>query len=156
LWRNWWNEDWQVKPKYSEKTCPSTTLSTTNPTSLDPVLNPGHLGGKPATNRCNLSRDLSRCCDGLPAGRPGFDSQWVQHFCFLHHVQIGCGVYTASYRMSIGGCFPENKVNRGVRLTPHLYLVLRSRMVELYLYSPTRLHGLVLNYCGTGTTLPLT
>jgi hypothetical protein len=26
-----WNENWQGKPKYSEKTCPSTTLSTTNP-----------------------------------------------------------------------------------------------------------------------------
>jgi hypothetical protein len=32
LWSNWWNEDWQGKPKYSEKTCPSATLSTTNPT----------------------------------------------------------------------------------------------------------------------------
>jgi hypothetical protein len=32
LWSNWWNEDWQGKPKYLEKTCPSTTLSTTNPT----------------------------------------------------------------------------------------------------------------------------
>jgi hypothetical protein len=31
LWRNWWNEDWQGKPKYSEKTCFSATLSTTNP-----------------------------------------------------------------------------------------------------------------------------
>jgi hypothetical protein len=29
LWSNWWNEDWQGKPKYSEKTCPSATLSTT-------------------------------------------------------------------------------------------------------------------------------
>jgi hypothetical protein len=27
-----WNEDWQGKPKYSEETCPSATLSTTNPT----------------------------------------------------------------------------------------------------------------------------
>jgi hypothetical protein len=26
------DENWQGKPKYSEKTCPSTTLSTTNPT----------------------------------------------------------------------------------------------------------------------------
>jgi hypothetical protein len=50
LW-NWWNEDWQGKPKYSEKTCHSATLSTTNPTWLDPGLNPGRLGGKPATNR---------------------------------------------------------------------------------------------------------
>jgi hypothetical protein len=36
---------------YSEKTCPSATLSTTNPTSLDPVLNPGRRGGEPATIR---------------------------------------------------------------------------------------------------------
>jgi hypothetical protein len=32
LWSSWWNEGWQGKPKYSEKTCPSATLSTTNPT----------------------------------------------------------------------------------------------------------------------------
>jgi hypothetical protein len=31
-WRNWWNDDWQGKPKYSEETCPSATLSTTNST----------------------------------------------------------------------------------------------------------------------------
>jgi hypothetical protein len=29
--RNWWN-DWQGKPKYSEKTCPNAALSITNPT----------------------------------------------------------------------------------------------------------------------------
>jgi hypothetical protein len=51
LWRNWWNEEWQGKPKYSEKTYPSVTLSTTNPTWLDPGLNPGRRGGKPVTNR---------------------------------------------------------------------------------------------------------
>jgi hypothetical protein len=46
-----WNEDWQGKPKYSEKTCPSATFSTTNPTWRDPGSNPGRRGGKPATNR---------------------------------------------------------------------------------------------------------
>jgi hypothetical protein len=46
---NWWN-DWQGKPKYSEKTCPSAALSTTNPTCC-PDANPGRPGGKPATNR---------------------------------------------------------------------------------------------------------
>jgi hypothetical protein len=45
LWRNWWNEDWQGRPKYSAKTCPSAALSTTNPAWL------GRRGGKPATNR---------------------------------------------------------------------------------------------------------
>jgi hypothetical protein len=39
------------KPKYSEKTCSSATLSTTNPTWLDPGLNPGRRDRKPATNR---------------------------------------------------------------------------------------------------------
>jgi hypothetical protein len=51
LWSNWWNEDWQRKPKYSEKTCPSASLSTTNPTRIDQGSNPGSRGGKPATNR---------------------------------------------------------------------------------------------------------
>jgi hypothetical protein len=53
LWwrRIWWNEDWQGKPKYSEKTCPSATLATTNPTWSDPGLNPGRRSGKPVTNR---------------------------------------------------------------------------------------------------------
>jgi hypothetical protein len=45
-WRIWWNEDWQGKPKYSEKTRPSATLSTTNPTWLDPGSNPGRRSGK--------------------------------------------------------------------------------------------------------------
>jgi hypothetical protein len=36
LWSSRWNEKWQGKPKYSEKTCPISTLSTTNPTWLDP------------------------------------------------------------------------------------------------------------------------
>jgi hypothetical protein len=42
-----WNEDRQ----YSEKTCPSATLSTTNLTWPDPGLNPGRRGEKPPTNR---------------------------------------------------------------------------------------------------------
>jgi hypothetical protein len=46
-----WNDDCQGKPKYSEKTCPSATLSTTNTTWPDPGSNSGRRGGKPATNR---------------------------------------------------------------------------------------------------------
>jgi hypothetical protein len=65
LWRNWLNEDWQGKPKYSEKTCPSATLSTTDPTWLDLGLNPGRRGGKPATN-------------GLSYG-----AAWMQEYCDL-------------------------------------------------------------------------
>jgi hypothetical protein len=53
LWSSRWNEYWQGKPKYSEKTCPSSTLSTTNPTWPDMGSNPGRRAGKPATNRLN-------------------------------------------------------------------------------------------------------
>jgi hypothetical protein len=55
---NWWNEDWQGKPKYSEKTYPSATLSTTNHTWPDPGANPGRRGGKPATNRFSYGAAL--------------------------------------------------------------------------------------------------
>jgi hypothetical protein len=41
LWSNRWNEDWQGKPKYSKKTCPSATLFATNPTWPDSGSNPG-------------------------------------------------------------------------------------------------------------------
>jgi hypothetical protein len=46
-----WNENWQRKRKYLEKTCPSATLSTTNPTWPDSGSKTGRRGGKPATNR---------------------------------------------------------------------------------------------------------
>jgi hypothetical protein len=39
-WRNLWNDDWQGKPKYSEKTCTSVALSTTDPQML-PGCEPG-------------------------------------------------------------------------------------------------------------------
>jgi hypothetical protein len=52
------NEDWQGKPKYSEKTCPSATLSTTNPTWPDLGSNPGRRGGKLATNRLSYGAAL--------------------------------------------------------------------------------------------------
>jgi hypothetical protein len=57
LWRNWLNKSQQGKRKYSEKTCPSATLPTTNPTWPYPDSNTGRHGGKPATNR--LSYDTA-------------------------------------------------------------------------------------------------
>jgi hypothetical protein len=51
---NWQNDNWQGKPKYSEINCPSTTLSTINPTRPDVGSNPGRHDGKPATNRLSL------------------------------------------------------------------------------------------------------
>jgi hypothetical protein len=58
LWNNWWNANWQGKPKYLEKTRPSSTRSTTNPTWLDLGSNPGRRGGKPADNSLSYGTAL--------------------------------------------------------------------------------------------------
>jgi hypothetical protein len=57
LWSSRWNENWQGKPKYSEITCPSATLSTTNPTWTDLGSNTGRRGGNPVTNRLSYGHD---------------------------------------------------------------------------------------------------
>jgi hypothetical protein len=57
VWSSQWNENWQGIPKYSEKTCASVTLSTTNPTWPGLGSNTGLRSGKPATNR--LSYDAA-------------------------------------------------------------------------------------------------
>jgi hypothetical protein len=48
VWSSHWNENWQFKSKYFEKTCPIATLSM-NPTWPDLELNPGCHGGKLVT-----------------------------------------------------------------------------------------------------------
>jgi hypothetical protein len=53
VWRRWWNENWQGKPKYSEKACPATTLSTTNPKRHDLGSNTGCRSEKKGINRLN-------------------------------------------------------------------------------------------------------
>jgi hypothetical protein len=68
-WSSRWNENWQGKPTYSEKTCPNSTSSTTNPTWPDLGSNPGCRCGKPATNRlsfgtANLTTRWSRVVSG--------------------------------------------------------------------------------------------
>jgi hypothetical protein len=45
LWSSRWNENWQRKPKYSEKICRSDTSFTTNPTWPYLGSNPGRRGG---------------------------------------------------------------------------------------------------------------
>jgi hypothetical protein len=51
--------DGEAEPKYSEKTSPSTTLSTTNPTWPDLGSNPGRRGGKSETNRLSYGMAIS-------------------------------------------------------------------------------------------------
>jgi hypothetical protein len=99
LWRNWWNEDWQGKLKYSEKTCPSATLSTTNPTWLDPGLNPDRRGGKPATNRLSYGAASTKsklCYDRRSVGQSVFVSS--TNFVFLSDICRFVGVESPFWR----------------------------------------------------------
>ena len=52
------------------ETCPSATLSTTNPTWTDPGSNPGLRGGRPyaVAQLVEALRYITEC--------PGFDSRW--------------------------------------------------------------------------------
>jgi hypothetical protein len=85
LWSNWWNKDWQGKPKYSEKTCPSAILSTTNPTWPDPCANTGRRGGKSATNSLSYgAAPLHSCYMPCPSHPP-----WLDHSIYTwRRVQV--------------------------------------------------------------------
>jgi hypothetical protein len=81
-----WNETDRGKPKYSGKTCPSVTLSTTNPTWTDPGSNPGLRGERPATNRLSHGTaewSLTFKCFGLKFctqllfSHPSVWSKWI-------------------------------------------------------------------------------
>jgi hypothetical protein len=60
LWTSRWKENWQGKPKYSDKTCSSATLTTANNIWPDLGSNPGRRGGKPATNHLSYNSDQYR------------------------------------------------------------------------------------------------
>jgi hypothetical protein len=92
----------QGKPKYSEKTCPSASLFTTNPTWLDPGLNPGRRGGNPTLLRQTANRWRQGCQPYAPA------ALYPQVSSFIQPRMIGdgdCG--------EIGGL----KISRGNRST---------------------------------------
>jgi hypothetical protein len=58
-----------------ERSCPSATLSTTNPTWPDPGSNPGRRGGKPATNRLSYGVALRIFFESYCPSTPGCPSQ---------------------------------------------------------------------------------
>jgi hypothetical protein len=88
----------------------------------------------------------SRYSDGLWRGAR--DLSLLQ--CFQVRLWGSPNLSSNGYRV----LFPQS--GWGLNLTTHLHLVLRLRMVELYLHSPVCLHGVVLTCLNTGTTLPFT
>jgi hypothetical protein len=69
-----------------------------------------------------------------------FDSR--QNFSLLASVQSGSGVHPIQW---VPGALSAGIKSQVVKLTTHLHVMPRSRMVELYLHSLIRLHDVVLN-----------
>jgi hypothetical protein len=64
----------------------------------------------------------------------------------LHHgVQNGSGAHSASYPMDASDSFPGGKAAGGEADHSPPSSAEDKECVELYLYSPIRLHGVVLN-----------
>jgi hypothetical protein len=78
-WRRWW----QGKPKYSEKTFASATLSTTNPTWPETGANPGRRGGKSATNRLSYGAAYLLGKVWLQKGCYANDDNEIKRNCFV-------------------------------------------------------------------------
>jgi len=74
---------------------------------------------------------------GFPVG--------AEKFSLQHHTQIGSGAHPASYPMGTRGSFPEGKAagHETDHSPPSSADV--QECVELYLHSPTGLHGVVLS-----------
>jgi hypothetical protein len=66
------------------------------------------------------------------------------YFFLLHSIQTGSGAHSASCLVGTGAHSLGLKWRRREADT-QLHLVLRARMVELYLHSPIRLHGVLIN-----------
>jgi hypothetical protein len=77
-----------------KKTYPSATLSTTNPTWLDPGLNPGRRGGKPATNRFSYGAALSLV---LVYSYESNRHKKISIFFFHRHKEISSSALNISY-----------------------------------------------------------
>jgi hypothetical protein len=65
-------------------------------------------------------------------------------FSLFHSVQTGSAVHLASYPVGTV-YFIRRQCGRGVKMTTHLHLVLRLKMMKRNFHSPIRLHGVVFN-----------
>jgi hypothetical protein len=70
-----------------EKTCPSATLSTTNPAWTDLGSNPGLRGGRPAANRLSHGTAYNSVCNILSYN---VDSFWLLIYFYLIHSRLCC------------------------------------------------------------------
>jgi hypothetical protein len=67
----------------------------------------------------------------------------ARDFSIFQSIQTDFGAHRASYPIPTEGSFPEVYSDQGLKLTTHLTLVQRSRMLELNLHPHICLQGMV-------------
>jgi hypothetical protein len=70
------------------------------------------------------------------------------NFSLLRRVQTGSGIHPVSYLMCNWGSSHGGQSDRGMKLTIHLLLVLRSKMRGATPPPPKRIHGVVFTFTG--------
>jgi hypothetical protein len=98
----------------------------------------------PFFSSCLLTYQVSRYSDGLD-GWGLIPGRYKRVVCTLQRPDRLCIRPSLLYNGDRG----EGELN----LATHLHLVPTSKMVELYIHSPLRLHGVELNELSTGTLL---
>jgi hypothetical protein len=105
FWSNWWNEDWQEKSKYSEKTCTSATLSTTKSHMTRPRLEPRTAAvGSQWLTAWAMARPCISCMWCMHRGRPqnmlewsedlaDWAKHWFTHYNYSTHT-VSCLIFS--------------------------------------------------------------
>jgi hypothetical protein len=194
-WRSRWNVDWQGKPKFSEKICPSATFVHhkiphdqtrvwTRATMVGSRRLTAWAIARPSISLCN-NTSFSSCLTDVTVHFFGGGSWPVLLIGLLqawfYSVQSRGLTYRVLWAGRTHGRIWQHVLDKvksvvsvwqiflsqddrtkllkivrlkewknrfwggGVKLTTHLHLVPRSRMMEIYLHSPLCLHGVVLN-----------
>jgi hypothetical protein len=96
-------------------------------------------------DRAGITQSVQQLATGWTTERSEFESRYCQEFSLLHVVQNGYGAHSASYPMGTGAL--STGVNRTGSETDHLPPASAEvkKMWDLYIPSPTRFHGIVLN-----------
>jgi hypothetical protein len=118
---NWWNKNWQGKPKYSEKTCPSATLSTTKSHMTRPGLEP------------RTSAVGSQRLTAWAMARPVPSDHFPKYFCRLiemllsaSHSQMSSGIRTVSICSSFEYFHPYLPAHTEISCIPILLIFTTS------------------------------
>jgi hypothetical protein len=104
-----------------------------------------NLGGELVVRGAGIAQSVERLATGWTAEGSEFESLEGQEFSVLHVVQTCSAVHPASYPMDTGGYFPGGKA-AAVWSWPLTSIYWRGQEnVDVYIHSPRRLHGIMLN-----------